>query len=55
MVDDFDHLVDVQSMDSFLCGPKLGLVIAYGVKHYDGHLLGDEAEEDVRRKIFIQD
>ena len=45
MVDDYDHFVDVQSMDSFLCG----------LKHYDGHLLGDEAEEDVRRNIFIQD
>ena len=55
MVDDYDHFVDVQSMDSFLCGLKLGLDLAYGLKHYDGHLLGDEAEEDVRRNIFIQD
>ena len=45
----------MQSMDSFFCGLKLGLDIAYGLKHYDGHLLGDEAEEDVRRNIFIQD
>ena len=51
MVDDYDHLVDVRSMDSFLCGLKLGLELAYGLKHYDGHLLGDEAEEDVRRSI----
>ena len=49
LVDDYDHLVDVQSMDSFLCGLKLGLDLAYGLKHYDGHLLGDE--EDVRRSL----
>ena len=24
LVDDYDHFVDVQSMDSFLCGLKLG-------------------------------
>ena len=40
MVDDYDHLVGMQSMDSFFCGLKLGLDIAYGLKHYDGHLLG---------------
>ena len=51
LVDDYDHLVDVRSIDSFLCGLKLGLELAYGLKHYDGHLLGDEAEEDVRRSI----
>ena len=51
MVDDYDHFVDVQSMDSFLRGLKLGLDLAYGLKHYDGHLLGDEAEEDARRSI----
>ena len=51
MVDDYDHLVDVRSMDSFLCGLKLGLDLAYGLKHYDGHLLDDEAEEDVRRSL----
>ena len=49
LVDDYDHFVDMQSMDSFLCGLKLGLDLAYELKHYDGHLLGDEAEEDVRR------
>jgi len=31
-----------------ICGLKLGLDLAYGLKNYDGHLLGDEAEEDVR-------
>ena len=51
MVDDYDHFVDVQSVDSFLYGLKLGLELAYGLKHYDGHLLDDEAEEDVRRSI----
>ena len=51
MVDDYDHLVDVQSMDSFLCGLKLGLDLAYGLEYYDGHLLDDEAEEDVRRSL----
>ena len=49
LVDDYDHLMDMQSMDSFLCGLKLGLDLAYGLKHYDGYLLGEEAEEDVRR------
>ena len=48
LVDDYDQFADVQSMDGFLCGLKLGLDLAYGLKHYDGHLLGDEAEEDVR-------
>lgn len=52
MVDDYDHLMDMQSMDSFLCGLKLGLNLAYELKHYDGHLLGDEAEEDVRRSRY---
>lgn len=51
MVDDYDHLVDTRSIDSFLCGLKLGLDLAYGLKHYDGHLLDDEAEEDVRRSL----
>ena len=51
LVDDYDHLADVQSMDSFLCGQKLGMDLAYELKHYDGHLLGDEAEEDVRRSL----
>ena len=51
LVDDYDHLADMQSMDNFLCGLKLGLDLAYGLKHYDGHLLGDEAEEDVRRSV----
>ena len=51
LVDDYDHFVDVQSMGSFLCGLKLGLDLVYGLKHYDGHLLGDEAEEDVRRSV----
>ena len=51
LVYDFDHLVDVRSIDSFLCGLKLGLDLAYGLKHYDGHLLDDEAEEDVRRSL----
>lgn len=55
LVDDYDHLADMQSMDSFLCGLKLGLELAYGLKHYDGHILGDEAEEDVRRSVIIQD
>lgn len=35
-------------MDSFLCGLKLGLDLACGLKHYEGHLLGDEDVEDVR-------
>ena len=51
LADDYDHLMDVQSMDSFLCGLKLGLDFAYGLKHNDGHLLGDETEEDVRRSL----
>lgn len=51
LVDDYDQFADVQSMDSFLCGLKLGLNLAYGLKHYDGHLLGDETEEDVRRSL----
>lgn len=38
-------------MDSFLYGLKLGLDLAYGLEHYDGHLLDDEAEEDVRRSL----
>ena len=49
MVDNYDHLADMQSMDSFLCGLKLGPNLAYGLKHCDGHLLGNETEEDVRR------
>ena len=52
LVDDYDHLADMQSMDSFLCGLKLGLDLAYVLKYYDGHLLGDEAEEDVRRSRY---
>lgn len=51
LVDDYDHFTDVQSMDSFLCGLKLGLDLAYVLKNYDGHLLGDETEEDVRRSL----
>ena len=51
LIDDYDHFTDMQSMDSFLCGLKLGLDIAYGLKNYDGHLLDDEAEEDVRRSL----
>ena len=39
----------MQPMDSFLCGLKLGLDLGYELKDSDGHLLGDEAEEDVRR------
>lgn len=42
-------IMDMQFIGSFLCGLKLGLDIAYGLKNYDGHLLSDEAEEDARR------
>lgn len=49
MVDDYDHLVDMQFMDSFLFGLKPSLNLTYGLKHYDGHLLDDAVDEDVRR------
>ena len=35
LVDDYDHFVDMQSMDSFLCGLKLGLDLAYELKRPD--------------------
>ena len=45
-VEDF-HTVEERRLHRIIGG--LGLDLAYELKHYDGHLLGDEAEEDVRR------